>query len=152
MTASPKVLLAGFAALAVVGTAIAAPVTQGGRTFTVALTDEAETAPGGLAGGEGTATVTINPGQKRVCYDIDVNQVVIDDGITMAHIHVAPAGSAGPPVVTLFEGDGPLQDCVTVDAARSRDLARIVAKPANYYVNVHSTTEPSGAVRGQLSR
>ena len=151
MAPSRKIPLALLASAALAATAIAAPIAEGGRKFVVQMTDEAEVAPAGLAGGSGTATLVINPGQRRVCYDITVNSVVTADGITMAHIHSGTAGVAGPAVVTLFEGSGPLSDCVD-STLTSAQLARIVAKPSLYYVNVHSTSEPFGAVRGQLSR
>jgi hypothetical protein len=56
----------------------------------------------------------------------------------------------GAPVITLFTGTGgDLDDCV---AATSAQLAQIIAKPSQYYVNVHTTEFPSGAIRSQLTR
>ena len=142
------------ASAALVGTAMAAAQDEeGGHRFEIELTDEEEVAPAGLAGGEGSAVVTINPGQDRVCYDIEVNDVVSNDGVIMAHIHSGEAGVAGPIVVTLFVGAGPLEDCITPpEDLAANELARIIAKPQLFYVNVHSTSEPGGAVRGQLRR
>ena len=129
----------------------AAPVAQGGKTYTIALSGANEVNAAGEPNqgdpdGTGTATLFINPGQKRVCYDITLTDV---ESVTMAHIHNAPAGQNGGIYIGLFMGDGPLEGCV---AATSRQLAQIIAKPAGYYVNVHSTSRPAGAVRGQLTR
>ena len=133
------------------GMASAAPVREGGKTYTIALSGANEVNAQGVPNqgdpdGSGTATIFINPGQKRVCYEITLTNV---EGVTAAHIHEAPAGRNGPVEIGLFMNGGPLTGCAD---ATSRQLAQIIAKPSNYYVNVHSTSKPAGAVRGQLSR
>jgi CHRD domain len=66
---------------------------------------------------------------------------------------VAPAGSPGPIVVTLFTGSFAGTDSVTgcvedVDAALIKAIRH---DPTAYYVNVHSRPNfPGGAIRGQL--
>jgi hypothetical protein len=144
--------LATLSATALIGgIAWAAPVTEGGKTYTVALSGASEVNAQGVPNqgdpdGSGTATLFINPGQKRVCYEITLNNV---EGVTAAHIHEAPAGRNGPVVIGLFMNGGPLTGCAD---ATSRQLAEIISKPSDYYVNVHSTSKPAGAVRGQLTR
>ncbi len=70
-----------------------------------------------------------------------------------AHIHAAPAGTAGAAVVPLFtdvalSGTGSASGCV---AGVSEELIKAIRhNPENYYVNIHSTVFPAGAVRGQL--
>jgi hypothetical protein len=103
----------------------------------------------------GTADITINPGLREVCYDITWDDVA--GTVTASHIHIAPVGVAGPVVVPLFttpqtsdaNGDGSASDCIT-STATSAQLAQVIAKPAEYYVNVHSTQNMPGAIRGQL--
>jgi hypothetical protein len=92
--------------------------------------------------------VRIRPAAGRVCYLLAVANV--DGTVAAAHIHQAPAGVNGPVVVPLTAPvAGPVSACATVDRALARNIAR---NPANFYVNVHSTTFPAGAVRGQLAR
>lgn len=153
MTATgPRIAFALVACAALAATASAQLAAQGGYRFEIQLTDEEEVPPAGLAGGDGTATLTINPGQRRVCYEMTLNSVVTSDGVTGAHIHTGVAGVAGPIFVPLFSGSGgTLNACVT-STLTSRQLAHIIANPQLHYVNVHSTSEPAGAVRGQLAR
>jgi CHRD domain len=72
-----------------------------------------------------------------------------------AHIHAAPAGVAGPVLVPLFTGVGLLgtdsaSGCVL---GVSQELIKAITHdPGAYYVNVHSSVFPAGAVRGQLSK
>jgi CHRD domain len=145
------VLIAGLAvALAGAGLAVA---DSGGRPLSTTLTG-AEEAPGpGDANATGEADLRLNQGQNRVCFD--VSWADVDGTVFAGHIHVGPAGSPGPIVVTLFEGSftgtDSISDCaVDVD----RDLIKAIRQdPSAYYVNVHSLPDFSGgAVRGQLGK
>ena len=128
-------------------------VREGGWVFTMALTGEAECNSAGTAcdlgdlDGTGTITLYVNPGQKRICYDLTLAGI---DMPTAAHIHVAPAGRAGPVVIPLPAP--PLGTSSACAPATSRQLAALISKPSNYYYNVHNATYPGGALRGQLGR
>jgi hypothetical protein len=102
----------------------------------------AEEVGGGDPDGSGFASIQLNVGQARVCWEVSFT------GIGMpfaAHIHEAPAGVNGPIVVPL----APIAEgCASADRSLIRD---IVANPAAYYVNVHNDEFPGGALRGQLS-
>jgi hypothetical protein len=68
------------------------------------------------------------------------------------HIHLAPAGSPGSVVQSLFF-PGPNSDREIMDSGEVSNRAlgeAICANPSAYYVNYHTTAHPSGAVRGQL--
>ena len=132
--------------------AFAQPATEGGRKFTTELTGEAEVTAAGVPNqgdldGTGTAELTINVGQGRICYSIKVSGIA---PAAAAHIHEAPATTTGPIVVPLqAPTDGSSSACATVD----RELAKEILKsPADYYVNVHNPDFPAGALRGQLSK
>jgi hypothetical protein len=127
---------------------IGSAASAGGRPFTTPLEGSQEVPGPGDPDGSGWARVTVNPGTLEVCYQLQVEDV---DPIVAAHIHAAPAGSAGSVVVSLdptFNADGYASGCVS---ASDRALAKaIVTMPWDYYVNVHNATYPAGALRGQL--
>jgi hypothetical protein len=147
-----SLVLAALVALALAGAASAASLAvadHGGRPLSTELTGAAEV-PAGDPEGSGMATITVNPGQEEVCWEIKA--AGIDLPATAAHIHVGAVGTAPPNnvVVTLSAPDasGFSSGCTTVD----RDLAlEILKNPENYYVNVHNEAFPTGAIRGQLS-
>lgn len=124
-----------------------APGEVGGRPLYATLTGAAEAPGPGDPDGSGSAVVTLNQGQGVVCFDIEVAGI---DQVIAAHIHVAPVGVAGPVVVNFNPAVNGLRNCVSgVDP----ELVKAIRQnPANYYVNVHTTAFPAGAVRGQLGK
>lgn len=145
LIASSALAAAALAATALVGTSAAA-APPSGRPFELTMTGAEEVPGPGDPDATGTATFRVNPGLEQICYTLEVSDV--DGTVVAAHIHVAPAGVAGPVVVPLVPPtDGTSSDCADVD----RELALAIIKdPEQYYVNVHSTVFPAGAVRAQL--
>jgi len=115
----------------------------GGKPFVVDLTGAAEAPGPGDPDGSGVAQLRLKT-SGEVCYQITIANL---DPVVAAHIHVAPAGVPGDVVVPLPVGAQGGSGCVTA----AKDLVKAIkADPANYYVNVHTTVYPAGAVRGQL--
>jgi hypothetical protein len=114
----------------------------------VELTGAAEVPGPGDEDGSGTATIYLRTDTNEVCVDISVQSDVTLPA-TAAHIHQAPAGEAGPPVVPLNAPDasGLSSTCAVVDAAL---MQAMIDTPENFYVNVHTSDFPDGAIRGQL--
>jgi CHRD domain len=151
-----SLVLAAVVALALAGAASAARLDgadHGGRTFSTELTGAEEVDPEtGAVGvgdpdGSGTATITINPGQEEVCWEIRAEDITLP--AEAAHIHEGPAGTAGPVVVALTPPDasGFSSGCATLER---EEAVEILKNPEDYYVNVHTTDFPNGAIRGQL--
>lgn len=117
----------------------------GGRPYQTPLSGAEEAPFAGDPDGTGWARITVNPGLGRVCYWLEVSGIA---PATAAHIHVAPAGTAGPVVIPLAAPtSGSSSGCAEV----SRELAKaLIQDPTAYYVNVHNGDYPAGALRGQL--
>jgi hypothetical protein len=117
----------------------------GGQVFRITLTGEAET-PAGDPVATGVAILRMRAGQGQVCYRLSVTNLT---PAIAAHIHRAPAGASGNVVVPLQTPNaaGQARGC---SAATRSLVATMLAKPANFYVNVHTKEFPGGAVRGQL--
>lgn len=105
-----------------------------------------EEVPGpGDPDGFGLARITLNHTTDQICSNLIVGNVQTP---TAAHIHKAPIGVAGPVVVTLPNpADGSENGCVDVNESL---LTEIHNNPSMFYVNVHNSQYPDGAVRGQL--
>ncbi|MBI5281081.1 MAG: CHRD domain-containing protein, partial [Candidatus Solibacter usitatus] len=95
----------------------------------------------------------------------DANYSGFPDGANFSgfHIHNAPAGiNAGVVISSGLSGTVPavaaggnLHYEVSIDPAnptQATALAGLFAEPSFYYVNIHTQTNPGGAIRGQLHR
>ena len=122
---------------------------QGGRILTADLTGAAEVPGPGDPDGSGTAIITLNPGLEMVCWEINVSNITLP--AAAAHIHEGPAGVAGPVDVALSPPDasGHSSGCTSVDRD---EMLEILQEVDEYYVNVHTSDYPAGAVRGQLEK
>ena len=105
----------------------------------------------------GTATVVLFA--DRV--EVEVNGSSIT-GVTMAHIHSGAPGSTGPIVITLLNQpgapSGTINGRIVTYVVNSTNLPAGVTLQSlkdlilggNSYVNVHTSTNPTGEIRGQI--
>jgi hypothetical protein len=118
------------------------------------------------AGASGTVTVTMNVTRDSAGsitagtanFTVNMTGFPANTTLTGAHIHQAPAGqNSGIAVntglangeVVLANGAGSFtKNNVNVTAATANAL---VSGASGFYFNVHSTLNPGGAIRGQLS-
>jgi hypothetical protein len=106
-----------------------------------------------LTGAEETPAVTTSAtgsGTISIAKDYSVSGALKTSGVegTAAHIHAAPVGQSGPPVITLTKGEG---GAWTVPAGSRLTAEQYEAfKAGNLYVNVHSAEHKPGEIRGQL--
>jgi hypothetical protein len=104
----------------------------------------------------GTFTATLDEAAQKVTWSLSVPSIT---NATLAHIHAGPAGVNGPPVVTLFSSVP--AGSVTISGASgppdiggpyTDDWGGFVAalKAGEVYVNIHTTANPGGEIRGQI--
>ena len=123
---------------------------HGGRPLATAMTQEVTTTPvwAGDPDGHGHALITVNLGQRTVCWELGAADILLP--ATASHIHRAAPGVRGDIVVFLSapDGSGVASGCRDgLDGALLRD---ILTHPDDFYVNVHNATYPADAIRGQL--
>lgn len=105
----------------------------------------------------GSATLSIEDGE--IVYRVDVDDL---ENAFVSHIHVAPAGENGPVRMDLCGTGDPLPACqsgsgVLVEATNSVTLGitfdSLVSaiRAGNAYVNVHTTQNVGGEIRGQIT-
>lgn len=92
--------------------------------------------------GIGMGTLKIDGATNEIVWDFGANNIYVP--IIGFHIHNAPAGMNGPVVVN-FNGmfSGSLTSVVAQD---------ILAKPSDFYLNLHTQEFPGGAIRGQVAQ
>ena len=132
--------------------AVVAGADHGGAPLRTVLTQEVTTVPvwAGDPDGNGVALITINPGQGEVCWQLSVADIALP--ATASHIHRAPAGVRGGIVVGLSAPNAAGIAVGCKDGVSLQLLQDILQSPESFYVNVHTTDFPAGAIRGQFAR
>ena len=104
----------------------------------------------------GTATVTFTSTSAK--FDVSITGCPASTAINIGHIHEGAANVAGAVKIstglvagdlTLTGGGVTFSRTATADAAL---ISAIIANPAGYYVNFHSTVHGGGVIRGQLTK
>jgi hypothetical protein len=150
-TSKRNLLVAGAGAAAAVAIAVPLALTPAdATTITTSLVAEMDgpsEVPPADPNGTGQVFVFAHESDpSALCYVIFVDQI---GKPTAAHIHPGAVGEVGDPVVPLKTPTvGDTAGCVQT---RERLVARILANPQNFYVNVHNARFPGGAIRGQLA-
>jgi hypothetical protein len=130
--------------------------------FTAALSGGNEN-PGVVTGSVGTGTVSVDLATQVVTYRIDVYNMPV--GTTAGHFHVGAAGVNGPVVVNFTVSANISNDFAITGTATAASLTARAAQGinswddfiqalllGNIYMNVHSTANPGGEIRGQVVR
>jgi hypothetical protein len=127
--------------------ALAVPVATGASPAFHAHLKTTLTGGNEVGGGDpdsgGSATITLNRTKRTVCWSITFRG---GDNAVAAHIHVGGRTVVGGVVVPLGSSFAP-KGCVKTAKAT---ITKIGTHPGAYYVNVHTTSFPGGAARGQL--
>ncbi len=114
------------------------------NTVSTLLTGDEEV-PASTSKAIGYATIVLDPATKTI------KGAVVTSGIvgTAAHIHLGLPGVAGPVVFPLTGGPTvwTVPDGTVLSDAQITNLTT-----GAYYVNVHSTANPGGEIRGQLNQ
>jgi hypothetical protein len=156
------ILVALLVGVVLVGTVLA----QSSRaTNFVAPLSGAEEVPPADTRARGQATFHLNHAGDELSYKLIVANI---ENVTMAHIHLGPAGVNGPVVAWLYPAAPPPElipgrfngvlatgtiteaDLVgPLEGATFEDLLDAMVA-GNTYVNVHTSQFPGGEVRGQI--
>jgi hypothetical protein len=154
------------AALCVVAASAAEAAPPEQRNFRAPLSGSEEVAdPPVETNARGQATFKLSSDGTELHYRLIVANI---ENVTMAHIHLAPAGANGPVVAWLYPSEPPPQlipgrtngilatgvitagDLVGLLAGASLDDLIGELRDGNAYVNVHTSQFPAGEVRGQI--
>jgi hypothetical protein len=113
-------------------------------------------------GAVGFGSLEVNSDRTVLHFAVAVANI---ENVVAAHIHVAPAGSNGPVVVTLCGNPGGAPPCMNLpgknfvvnghvtqtNSGGSLDHLIEQMRAGNAYINVHTPTWPGGEVRGQIA-
>ncbi len=147
-----------FVALAVLFTTSVAVAKA--ETFKAALSGKDEV-PAVKTKGKGDIVLKLSKDGKELSYVLKVKGL---ENIRAAHIHVGKKGEEGVPVAGLIAGPakegkfsgilakGTITDKELIGPLAGKTLGDLVTmiKDDDAYVNVHTTKDPNGEIRGEL--
>jgi hypothetical protein len=155
LTIAASLLAIGTVAVATGAPASAASDSQP-RVFAAGIVrlDGAQEVPG-PGDPDGRGLFGYSAFDDTLCYFLTARNI---EPATAAHIHAGRRGVAGPIIVGLRPPTAGVSfDCIRAVTTSSDPMAllqseldAIIARPSDFYVNVHNRPFPDGAIRGQL--
>jgi hypothetical protein len=158
------ILMAALTIALLAGSVPAATAVGQGQTFVAPASGEQEV-PANDSHARGQAVFQFDAQGTALHYRLIVANL---HDVTMAHIHLAPAGVNGPVVVWLYPDGPPPQllpgrssGVLATGTITAADLVGPLAgmsltdlvdemRAGNTYVNVHTSAFPGGEIRGQI--
>jgi hypothetical protein len=140
--------------LALTASAVIANFSEAALIFSINATGSQEVPGPGDSDGLATGFLTINQASDAnplgVSWNISYSNIVVP---TAMHIHTGALGVSGSVFLNLgiatSGGAGTLISSTNFASPANRDS--VLANPSGFYVNIHNSAHPSGAVRGQLT-
>lgn len=117
-------------------------------TYVRNMTQEVTSTFSGDPDGTGRALITMNSELKFVCWSLTASNITLP--ATASHIHRAAPGVAGPIVLGLTAPGATGASTGCAEDVSQELIAELLDDPAAFYVNVHTTDHPPGAIRAQL--
>lgn len=151
-------------AVLTIGAVLLIPAAHAQKTRFTATLSGSHQVPAVRSMATGHATFRLSKSGRSIAYTLIVRNI---DDVTMAHIHLAPAGKGGPPVVWLFPtkmyrvrtgkingllARGRFTAAKLVGPLKGKTIADLVKemRDGDTYVNVHTRAHPGGEIRGQI--
>jgi hypothetical protein len=126
--------------------------------YSASLRPGHEVPPVADAGQNGDASVYLSEGDRSMTVTITTN-INSPGKLTAAHLHLGAAGTnggvlfdIGGPDGTRFSRTRAAEDMNAVGTVDTWEEFLVELKAGNVYVNVHTTDNPAGEIRGQLGR
>jgi hypothetical protein len=96
--------------------------------------------------GNGTATLTFNPANRELTYEVTYSG--LGGPATAGHIHCCAAAGANAGVAVPFASPAsPIRGTATLNEAQATALMA-----GQMYVNIHTAANGGGEIRGQITR
>ncbi|HEX8207964.1 MAG TPA: CHRD domain-containing protein [Solirubrobacteraceae bacterium] len=131
---------------------VAVPSSRPDTTFSFSLSGGANLPSPGDPNGSGTGTVSVYPSRNTLCWSLNASGV--GQGVEL-HLHRGTRNEQSVVVSTVslmtdaLRTPGSISGCLYV--TRRSILNEIQARPHMFYMALHNTEFPGGALRGQLS-
>lgn len=150
------VMAAAFATVSACGGGSSLGGLDAEQTYTISLTQAQEVPTPKTTTASGSAEIIVFP--ESIEFQVFGASMT---GITMAHIHSGAPGVVGPVVVTLFLPSAPTGAVNGMFASGTFTAGNLPAGvtlaslktlllSGNSYVNVHTSVNPTGEIRGQI--
>jgi len=140
-------VLAGALSGLLAPSVLVAPALAEAKSMTIPLSGATEVPPTQSAG-KGSAKLAYDPATRNLSWTIEFSD--LSGPATMAHFH-GPAlpGQNGPPALWIVEKGvapvSPIKGSAVLTAEQAKDFTG-----GAWYVNIHTTTNPSGEIRGVI--